>query len=114
MSVTVFDGHAIRIGYEYRLEIEVDYSVFPLGCELASQARRRVSDNAPLASLTTENGGLVRISDTILEIRIAASATAQMQVGSIFMDIVRTDVVPDLHLNISFELPVILPVTRGL
>lgn len=114
MSVEVFDGPAIKIGYEYKLQVEADMALFPLGCVLVAHVRRKVSDTAFLTSLTTANAGLTRISDMIVEITIPASVTSQMQAGTVFMDMVRTDLAPDLHLNFALELPVILPVTRGL
>lgn len=114
MSVTVSDGPAIVAGYEYRLQLEVDSPVFPLGCRLAAQVRAKVSDGAVIATLTTANGGLVRMMDTIVEIAIPPAATASLSPGSVVMDLVRTDLEPDRHLNFTIEIPVIRPVTRGL
>jgi hypothetical protein len=114
MSVTVSDGPAIVAGYEYRLRIEADAPIFPAGCALAAQVRAKVSDSAVIATLTTSSGGILRVSDTILDITIPAAATANLQPGSVFTDMVRTDVNPDQHLNFTLEIPVIRPVTRGL
>jgi hypothetical protein len=114
MSVSVSDGPAIVAGYEYRLQLEADSPVFPAGCKLAAQVRAKVSDSTVIATLTTENGGLARISDTIVEIIILAAATASLPPGSVVMDMVRTDLEPDRHLNFTLEIPVIWPVTRGL
>ena len=114
MSVTVSDGPAIVAGYEYRLQLEADSPVFPEGCTLAAQVRARVSDHTIIATLTTANGGLLRISDTIIEITIPAAGTANLSPGSVVMDMVRTDLEPDRHLNFTLEIPVIRPVTRGL
>jgi hypothetical protein len=114
MSISVSDGPAIVAGYEYRLQLEADSPVFPAGCTLAAQVRTKVSDSAVITTLTTGNGGLARISDTIVEITIPAAATANLPPGSIVMDMVRTDLDPDQHLNFTLEIPVIRPVTRGL
>ena len=114
MSVAVSDGPVIVAGYEYRLQLEADSTVFPLGCTLAAQLRGKVSDSAVITTLTTENGGLVRISDTIVEISIPPAATALLLPGSVVMDMVRTDLEPDRHLNFTLEITVIRPVTRGL
>jgi hypothetical protein len=114
MTVSVSDGPAIVAGYEYRLQLEVDSPVFPAGCALTAQARARVSDSAVLATLTTGNGGLARISDTVVEITIPPAVTASLPPGSVVMDMVRTDLEPDRHLNFTLEIPVIRPVTRGL
>jgi hypothetical protein len=114
MSVSVSDGPAIVAGYEYRLQLEADSPVFPAGCSLTAQVRAKVSDNAVIATLTTANGGLLRISDAVLEIIIPPAATAGLPPGSVVMDMVRTDLEPDRHLNFALEIPVVRPVTRGL
>lgn len=114
MSVSVADGPAIVAGYEYKLQIEADGPLFPAGCELVAHIRSKVSDSSPVATLSTGNGGLRRISDTIAEITIPPSATAGLAPGSVIMDMVRTDLSPDRHLNFTLEIPVIRPVTRGL
>lgn len=114
MTVTVSDGPAIVAGYDYTLQIETDVATFPVGCALTAHVRAKVSDNAVLATLTTANGSLTRITDTVLEITIPAAATAALQVGSVVLDVVRTDLEPDRHLNFHLEIPVIKPVTRGL
>jgi hypothetical protein len=114
MSVSVSDGPAIVAGYEYRLQLEADSPVFPAGCALVAHVRGKVSDNTAIATLTTGNGGLARISDTIVEITIPPAATANLPPGSVVMDMVRTDLDPDRHLSFTLEIPVIRPVTRGL
>ena len=114
MSVSVSDGPAIVAGYEYRLQLEADSPVFPAGCTLAAQVRTKVSEGSIIATLTTANGGLARISDTVVEITIPAAGTANLPPGSVVMDMVRTDLEPDRHLNFILEIPVIRPVTRGL
>jgi hypothetical protein len=114
MSVSVSDGPAIVAGYEYRLQLEADSPVFPAGCELTAHVRAKVSDSALIATLTTANGGLTRISDTVVEIAIPSAATANLSPGSVVMDMVRTDLEPDRHLRFTLEIPVVRPVTRDL
>ena len=74
MSVSVSNGPAIVAGYEYRLQLEADSPVFPAGCALAAQVHAKVSDSAVIATLSTGNGGLARISDTVVEITIPPAA----------------------------------------
>jgi len=114
MSVSVSDGPAIVAGYEYKLQLEADSPVFPEGCSLTAHVRARVSDSTIVATLTTANGGLLRIFDAVLEIIIPSAATAGLPPGSVVMDMVRTDLEPDRHLNFTLEIPVVRPVTRGL
>lgn len=114
MSVSVTDGPVIVAGYAYRLQLEAESPVFPEGCSLAADVRARVSDTAIIATLTTANGGLARISDNAIVVVIPPAATASLPPGSVVMDMVRTDLEPDQHLGFSLEIPVIRPVTRGL
>jgi hypothetical protein len=114
MSVSVSDGPAIVAGYEYKLQLEADSPVFPEGCSLTAHVRARVSDSTVIAMLTTANGGLLRISDTVVEITIPPAATASLLPGSVVMDMVRTDLELDRHLSFTLEIPVVRPVTRGL
>lgn len=114
MTVDVSEGPAIVAGYEYRLQVETGSAVFPLGCALAAQLRAKVSDPTVIATLTTHNGGLVRKSDTVVEIVIAPEVSAVLSAGSVVLDMVRTDLVPPRHLQFTLEIPVVRPVTRGL
>ena len=114
MSVSVSDGPAIVAGYEYKLQLEADSPVFPEGCSLTAHVRARASDSTVIAMLTTANGGLLRISDTVVEITIPPAATSSLLPGSVVMDMVRTDLEPDRHLSFTLEIPVVRPVTRGL
>ena len=106
MSVSISDGPAIVAGYKYSLQVEADSPVFPAGCALVAQVRAKVSDSAVVATLTTVNGGLARISDTTVEIVIPAAATANLPLGSVVMDMVRADFDPDRYLNFTLEIPV--------
>jgi hypothetical protein len=114
MSVDVSDGPAIVAGYAYRLQVEAEIPVFPDGCALTAHVRSKVGDSAIIATLTTANGGLTRLSDTVIEIAIPPEPTEALRAGTVVMDVVRTDVDPDLHLNFTLEIPVVRPVTRGL
>jgi hypothetical protein len=114
MSVTRIEGPAILIGYQYRLRIETDTALFPVGVVLLAQVRATPLDAAVLATLSTSDGSLIRQSDTLLDLVIPAAVTALMTAGSVTLDVVRTDVQPDLHLGFALDIPVMMPVTRGL
>ena len=113
LSTTVVDGPAIIIGYEYRLQIEAGSTLFPAGAAFAGQLRAKVSASNALATLTTGNGGLLRRSDTVLELVVPPGATEHLSPGSAVVDLVRTDLVPPRHLAFILEIPVVQPVTRG-
>ncbi len=114
MTVSVSDGPAIIIGYEYRLQIEAEAALFPMEARLEGQLRTRVGAAAIAATLTTENGGILRLSDRVVELVVPAVATSPLVPGSAVLDLVRTDLVPPRHLAFMLEIPVIRPVTRGL
>jgi hypothetical protein len=113
VSVTVVDGPAIVAGYPYRLQIQADAALFPEGAVFVAEIRARVSASSVIATLTTDNGGIVRVSDTVVELAIAAEATAGLGAGSVVLDVIRTDLMPPRHLSFFLEIPVVLPVTRG-
>lgn len=114
MSVNFSDGPAIVIGYRYKVPIEADAALFPAGATFTAHVRSKVTSTDILATLTTANGGLLRISDTQLEITISAAQSAGMAAGTVELDIVRTDVSPIQHLGFALKIPVMQPVTRGL
>ena len=51
---------------------------------------------------------------TILDSKPSHFSRLGLKPGRVVLDLVRTDLAPDLHLGFLLELPVILPVTRGL
>ena len=113
MGTDVFEGAAIMVGYAYTQRLVADAAIFPEGATFAAQVRGRVSSDAVLTTLTT-GAGISRISDTEIEVTIPADATANMPVGTVVMDVVRTDTDPEQHMQFLLEIPVQLPVTRGL
>jgi hypothetical protein len=114
VSVTIVDGPAIVAGYPYRLQVEAETPLFPQNAVFAAEVRTKVSAASVIATLTTANGGLLRVSDNVLELAIAPEATAGLGAGSIVLDVVRSDLVPPRHLSFFLEIPVVLPVTRGM
>jgi hypothetical protein len=114
MTSEIHPGPAIMIGYAYRLRLEAQGLLFPEGATFTGQIRQSPGAAETLATLSSANGGLVRVSDHALDLQIAVSDTARMAEGSVVIDVVRTDVSPDLHLGFALEIPVLLPVTRGL
>lgn len=114
MSVSVLNGPAIIIGYEYRLQIEAESDLFPSGAAFAGQLRAKISAATPVTTLTTNNGGVRRLTDRVLELIAPAAATTNLSPGSAVLDLVRTDLSPPRHLAFLLEIPVVQPVTRGL
>ncbi|SFL11528.1 hypothetical protein SAMN05444421_1331 [Celeribacter marinus] len=113
-TTTVTEGPAVLIGYAWRLQIEAEAPVFTEGASYAGQIRERPNAADVLATLTSADLGILRISDTLLELALRPDQTAGLAPGRVVLDLVRTDLAPDLHLGFLLELPVILPVTRGL
>jgi hypothetical protein len=115
MSITTMtEGPAVMIGYPWRLQIEAAAPVFVEGAAYAGQLRLRASDPTVLASISSAEGGVNWVSDTILELGLRADQTAVLAPGRVVLDLVRVDIDPDLHLGFVLEIPVALPVTRGL
>lgn len=114
MTTTVSEGPIILIGYEYRLRLGTDSALFPAGCMLVAQVRASIGSATLLATLSTEAGTLIREDDRTLEIVLAPVTTGTLPLGSVVIDVVRTDLEPDRHLGFIVEIPVQQPVTRGL
>ena len=114
MTVSVSDGPAIIIGYENRLQIEAEADLFSAEAQLTGQLRSKVSAAPVLATLSTGNGGIRRLSVRKLELVIPPEATAALLPGSAVLDLVRTDLTPPRHVAFLLEIPVVRPVTRGL
>lgn len=108
---TTANGSVIFAGYEWGQRIVSEAPIFPENGLFLAHVRRKISDPVPIAVLES-NAGLFRISDTEMELRIPAAATDGMQGGSVVLDMVRTDLPPDKHLQFILEIPVAVPVTR--
>jgi hypothetical protein len=111
---TMSGGPAILIGYAWRLQIEAEAPVFVEGASYAGHLRLKPSDPTLLAELSSANGGIAHITDTVLELSLTPSQSAALPPGRVVLDLVRTDLDPDLHLGFLIEIPVMLPITRGL
>lgn len=106
-------GKPIRPGYPWTVRLKFAAAGFvPVGATFRAQIRPRASASEALAELTTDGGGLVRVSDTEIDVTITAAQTAVLPVGSVEMDVVRTDTSPDQHLGFLMRIPVVQPVTR--
>jgi len=114
MTTQIYQGPTILIGYRYELRIEADGALFPEGAAFTGHVRSKAVATDVLVALSSDGGGFVRASDNELDLVITAAQTSGLSVGSVVVDVVRTDLDPDLHLGFSLEIPVMLPVTRGL
>ena len=111
---TLSEGPAILIGYAWRLQIEAEAPVFADGASYTGHIRLKPSDPTLLAELSSADGGIQHITATVLELSLTPSQTTVLTPGRVVLDLVRTDLEPDLHLGFLLEIPVMLPVTRGL
>ena len=111
---TLSEGPAILIGYAWRLQIEAEAPVFAEGASYTGHLRLKPSDPTLLAELSSADGGIQHITATVLELSLTPSQTTVLTPGRVVLDLVRTDLEPDLHLGFLLEIPVMLPVTRGL
>lgn len=106
----------IAPGYDYAVRLEVDGLgdvVFPSGVELRSQVRRFSYSSHVIAELTTDNGGLVRVDDRTVELRIGGEQTASIDGRTVVLDLVRTDTAPETYLYLQLQLAVMFPVTKA-
>lgn len=106
-------GFPIMSGYAWaqRVKVTSSSSVFPPDVALTAHVRPSRTD-AAFITLTTANGGIVRVSDTEIDIKLTAAQSATCSPGTVVLDIARTDATPNVHLGFSLTVPVIQPVTR--
>jgi hypothetical protein len=114
MSVTIVEGPAILIGYAYRLDIETEAPLFPEAAQIIAHVRLKPSAADVLVTLSTTDGTLIRRSDCLLSLSIRAQDTGCFAPASVVLDMVRVDTSPALPLGFLLEIPVMLPITRGL
>lgn len=113
-TITLTEGPAVLVGYEYRLQLEAEGALFPDEARFAGQLRANLNAETVLATLKSEGGTILNRGESRLELTIPDTVTAELAPGSVVLDLVRTDLVPPQHLNVFLEIPVLLPVTRGL
>lgn len=102
---TLSEGPAILIGYAWRLQIDAEAPVFADGANYAGHLRLKPSDPTLLAELSSADGGIEHITDRVLELSLTPSQTAALTPGRVVLDLVRTDLEPDLHLAFSSKFP---------
>lgn len=114
MTTSVQEGPVILIGYEYRLQLEAEADLFPEGASFAGQVRSAITAATTVAELSTAAGSVLRVDMRTLEIVLTPDVTASLAPGMVVLDLVRIDLTPDRHLGFVLDIPVALPVTRGL
>lgn len=102
------------VGYPWRLDLEAETALFPTQAKFAAQVRAKGGGaNTVLATLTSANGGIARLSDTKLRLSIPPEKTSTMLEGFVVMDVARTDLTPKEYMNFILEVPVATPITRS-
>ena len=114
MSTTSQPGRPIVAGVEWRLRLAVTSSVpfFPSGATHTAQVRDVIDAGAVRHTLTTANGGIVRVNDTTCDLVIPGAVTAAWKMASVVLDLMRTDTDPDVYGGFILTVPVTRPVTR--
>jgi len=114
MTETVESGGAIIAGYRWSVRLELDADAFPEGVVITGHVRRRIEDEMVLATISTANGGVVRVNSRTIDLVIAGTISRNWSAGEVVLDLVRTDTDPDSYLGFRLTVPVMRPVTRGL
>jgi hypothetical protein len=109
-----FKGKVITAGYDWSIRLSFAGSAvtFPAGSIFTSQVRRDPNADDVLVTLTSANGGVRRIDDTTLEIRILGEDTLNWPNRTAYIDVVRTDIEPYQHLGFQLSVPVRRAITR--
>lgn len=115
MSSIRIPGKILYAGYDWttRITFESDAVSFPSTATFVAHVRRAPEVEEILATLTTANGGIVRIDTKTLEITIPGAATEGWPANrKAYVDIVRDDQDPPEHLGFRLIIPVQIPITR--
>ena len=116
MSYTQYlKGRAIRTGTEWRLKFTINSTAleaFPVDATFVSQIRATPESTEVLATLTSENGGVTRVSGNQIELYLPADASKNWSSGKVVLDVIRTDAGDDVHLGFDLKIPVKRSVTR--
>lgn len=112
-TIATQDGPPVYPGYHWSARINADVTpvLFPAGVALVAHVR--IQPGAPLlATLTTANGGVVRVSDTEIDLILTEAQTAALPAGFISIDVARTDLTHWQFLGFMLSVPVIPTVTE--
>jgi hypothetical protein len=88
---------------------------FPVGVQLRASVRvlSRAEPNAPvLATLTTADGTIERLSDSLVRCTIPAAVSRDWRAKVVAFDLIRTDTVPDVHCGVRVEVPIFVSITE--
>jgi len=123
-------GPLIPRGYPWALRIIAEdpnngnpapEPMFPEGIEIIAQFRATPGSDTILASITTADDSILRISDSEIEIRLESTITVAWpdDLERVFVDFIRENESDPilgeyLYLGFRLEIPVYDPVTRGL
>ena len=107
----------IIAGYEWRQRVRAVAvpPLFPVGCAITGHVRASTAASEPvLATLSTGASTITRVDDDTVELRIPGADSAAWRMREVVLDLVRTDLNPDVHLGFRLRVRVAQAVTRGL
>ncbi|OCP21882.1 MULTISPECIES: hypothetical protein [unclassified Ensifer] len=111
-----FKGQVITAGYDWAIQLGFDKSpiTFPANATFTAHVRRDPNAEDILATLTTANGSITRISEKILQLRLPGSMSIGWPERTAYIDMVRTDSGLKQHLGFMLTVPVRRAITRGI
>jgi hypothetical protein len=109
-------GQVITAGYDWAIQLSFANSqiTFPETATFIAQVRRDPAAEDVLATLTSANDGVLRISDTVLQLRLFGSMSEGWPDRLAYIDVVRNDNGLKQHLGFQLTVPVRRPITRGI
>jgi len=92
--------------------VDGDIGPFPEGCTLIADVAIYAGGTA-VATLSTDDGTIVRIGDDTIELRIPASATERLTNTTAQIDVVSSGTSPNQWRGLQLSLPVVQPITAA-
>lgn len=95
------------LGWSTRLTVTgANAPYFPSGVVMRSQVRATEYSPTALATLTTENGGISRVSDDAIDIVMTAAQTSNFEIGTVVLDFLRMDLAYPVGYGIKIRVKV--------
>ena len=114
MPTEKIKGRIIQAGYPWSLRLVFDEGYdFPASARFISHVRRDPSVNDVLATMSSENGGILRINNSTLDLRLTAAQTEGWPDRKVWLDVIRIDLPQHEHLGFQITVPVRQAITRG-
>lgn len=98
-------------GSTYTIRLEAEADLFPAEARYYGEARRAVADSAPLMSVSSDAGSVIRINARALDVTFAGAMTKDWRFSTVIFDLWRVDLADPRIWTATVQVPVVRPAT---